>query len=100
MIKAFDFGDFRLIGKSKDIPAMIAAMAASRGQFNRWQEEQARKAHSEPTQNISRHGGSQDGHADTETGECPVCSEVFSIPIDVNPEECTCPRCGFCYEDR
>lgn len=63
MIKAFEFGHFRLIGKSKDIPAMMAAVAASRGQFNRWQEERTNKAHSQDVQMTSRQGGSQAGPA-------------------------------------
>lgn len=44
MIKAFKFGDFRIIGKAKDIPELIAAMAASRGQYQRWKDEQSKKA--------------------------------------------------------
>ena len=42
MIKAFEFGNFRLIGRAKNIPEMIAAMAAQRGQYNQWREEQQR----------------------------------------------------------
>jgi hypothetical protein len=99
-IKAFDGGNFRLIGKARDIPAMMAAVAASRNSYNQWQEEQANKAHSQSTQITSRRNGPQNYSANSETGECPVCSETFSIPSDVNPEECSCPRCGFCYEDR
>lgn len=54
MISAFSFGNFRLIGKAKDIPAMIAAVAASRGAYNQWSEYQKQKAHSQDIQITSR----------------------------------------------
>ena len=54
-IKAFDGGNFRLIGRAKDIPAMMEAVAASRGQYNRWREEQ-QKSHSRDVQFTSRRG--------------------------------------------
>ena len=64
-IKAFDGGNFRLIGRAKDIPAMMEAVAASRGQYNRWRDEQAQKAHSRDVQITSRRNGPQNYSANS-----------------------------------
>jgi hypothetical protein len=66
MIGAFDGGNFRLIGKARNISEMLASVAASRNQFNQWQEEQANKAHSQDVQTTSRRNGPQNYSANLE----------------------------------
>jgi hypothetical protein len=56
MIGAFEFGNFHIIGKANTISQQLENIAASRGQYWQWRDEQAQKAQSSDTQIISRRG--------------------------------------------